>query len=113
MAQKISARQQAQLAFLQRLPAKIQRVGTVVEMMNAPNLDDNLVRGMIRTLDEIKSGASQLGMNGLADAAGQMAATARRGGAQMVKVRGLRDQLWGLRTNYDAAMKKAVTPEDE
>jgi hypothetical protein len=65
---------------------------------------------MIRTLDEVKSGASQLKLNGLADAASQMAATARRGGGAQVKVRALRDNLASVRMHYDSALKKASIP---
>jgi hypothetical protein len=110
MAIKLSARQQSQLAFLELLPSKFQRFYRVIEQMAAPKVDESLVRGLIRQLEEIKSGASQLGMNGLADAAGQMASTARRGGGQQMKVRGLRDGLGNLKMNYDGALKKASVP---
>lgn len=110
MAIKLSARQQSQLAFLELLPPKFQRFLNVVEQMSAPKVDEALVRGLIRQLDEIKSGASQLGMNGLADAASQMASTARRGGGQQVKVRGLRDGLGVLKMNFEGALKKASVP---
>jgi hypothetical protein len=111
MALKLSPRQQVQLALLETLPPKLARIQSVVEQMGSGKVDDTLVRGMIRVLDETKAGASQLGMNGLADACGQMAAMARRGGGLQVKVRGLRDMLASVRTNYEAALKKASTPE--
>jgi hypothetical protein len=112
MALKLSAKQQAQLAFLALLPPRLQRINSVVEQMGGSSkLDESLVRGMIRVLDETKAGASQLGLGGLADAAGQMAAMARRGGGLQVKVRGLRDLLGGVRNHYDAALKKASVPE--
>ena len=113
MAIKLTARQQSQLAFLELLPTKFQRFYSVIEQMAAPKVDESLVRGLIRQLEEIKAGASQLGMNGLADAAGQMASTARRGGGQHVKVRGLRDGLSSLKINYDGALKKASVPVAE
>lgn len=113
MGLKLSARQQSQLAFLELLPPRIQRFASVIEQMSAPRVDESLVRGLIRQLDEMKSGASQLGMNGLADAAGQMASMARRGGGQQVKVRGLRDGLGVLKMNYDGAVKKASVPHAE
>lgn len=113
MALKLTARQQSQLAFLELLPPKFQRFASVIEQMNAPKVDESLVRGLIRQLDEMKSGASQLGMNGLADAAGQMASMARRGGGQQVKVRGLRDGLAVLKMNFDGALKKASVPQAE
>jgi hypothetical protein len=110
---KLTARQQSQLAFLELLPPKLQRFHSVIEQMSAPKVDESLVRGLIRQLEETKSGASQLGMNGLADAAGQMASMARRGGGQQVKVRGLRDGLGNLRMHYDGAIKKASVPAVE
>jgi hypothetical protein len=42
-----------------------------------------------------------------------MASMARRGGGLQVKVRGLRDLLGGLRTNYELAVRKASVPEAE
>ena len=110
---KLSARQQSQIAFLELLPPRFQRFASLIEQMSAPKIDESLVRGLIRQLDEMKSGASQLGMNGLADAASQMASMARRGGGQQVKVRGLRDGLGVLRMNYDGALKKASVPRAE
>lgn len=111
MALKLSIRQQSQLAFLETLPPKIQRIKSVVEQMHNPKLDETSVRGMIRVLDEMKAGASQLSMNSLADALGGMASMARRGGGLQVKIRGLNDCLGSVRQNFDAAMKKASIPE--
>lgn len=111
MAPKLTPRQQAQLGLLETLPPKFARIQAVIEQMGSGKADDTLVRGMIRVLDETKSGASQLGMNSLADAAGQMAAMARRGGGLQIKVRGLREMLISVRTNFDAAFKKASVPE--
>jgi len=111
MAVKLSVVQQSQLAFLELLPPRIARIHSLVEQMSAAKVDESLVRGLIRTLDEMKAGASQLRINGLADAAGQMAAIGRRGGGQQVKVRALRDAFGSLKMNFDAAMKKASIPE--
>ncbi|HEY7681299.1 MAG TPA: hypothetical protein VH879_01535 [Gemmatimonadales bacterium] len=111
MVLKLSAKQQSQLAFLELLPPKFHRVQNVIEQMSSPKIDETAVRGMIRVLDEMKAHASQLSLNNLADALGAMASVARRGGGQQVKVRGLRDLIGPLRTNYDAAVKKASVPE--
>lgn len=111
MALKLSAKQQSQLAFLEHLPPKFHRIQSVIEQMNSPTLDETAVRGMIRVLDEMKAGASQLKINGLAEALGAMGSMARRGGGQQVKIRGLRDCLGSVKSNYDAAMKKASIPE--
>ena len=43
--------------------------------------------------------------------AGFMGTMARRGGGLQMKVRGLRELLGSLRTNFDGAVKAASTPE--
>lgn len=113
MAIKLTSKQQAQLAYLERLPPKFGRVKAVVDQMGSGSQDETLVRGMIRHLDEIKAGSSQLSMNALAEAAGAMAAIARRGGGQQVKVRGLMDAMASVKVNYDKALTKAQTEEPE
>jgi len=111
MVLKLTPKQQSQLAFLELLPPKIQRIRGVIEQMHNPKLDETAVRGMIRVLDEMKAGASQQSLNGLADALGGAASMARRGGGLQVKIRGLQDLLGSIKTNYDAAVKKASIPE--
>jgi hypothetical protein len=113
MGLQLSARQQAQMAFLERLPPKIQKVASIVEQMNNARLDETMVRQMIRALDESKAGASQLSINGLADALGAMASIARRGGGLQVKIRMLRDQMTAVRQHFEAALRKASEPEEE
>lgn len=110
---KLTPKQQSQLAFLALLPPKFQRISSVIEQMQNPKLDETLVRGMTRVLDEMKAGASQLSMNGLAEALSAMASTSRRGGGLQVKIRGLRDNLGSVKQNYEMAMKKASIPEAE
>ena len=111
MGLKLSHKQVSQLAFLQLLPPKFKRIQSVIEQMNSPFLDETAVRGMIRVLDEMKAGASQQSLNGLAEALGGTASMARRGGGLQVKIRGLRDLMASVRTNYDMAVKKASIPE--
>jgi len=113
MSLKLTARQQAQLAFLERLPPKIQKLNATIEQMAGGQADDVSIRQLIRACDEMKAGSSQLGINTLADAAGGMASMGRRGGAMQVKVRGLRDLLASVKHSFDAAMKKATTVEPE
>jgi hypothetical protein len=112
MAVKLSSRQQAQLAYLQTLPPKFQRIHSVIEQMAALQADDVTVRGLARLLDDIKGNAGALSLSGLADTAGLMGTMARRGGGLQVKVRGLRELLGSLKINYDAALRQATTPED-
>jgi hypothetical protein len=79
--------------------------------MHSATLDETAVRGMIRVLDEMKAGASQLSMNALADALGGTASMARRGGGLQVRIRGLQDLMGSVRTSYTLALRKASVPE--
>jgi hypothetical protein len=110
-APKLSSRQQAQLAFLQTLPPRFQRIHSVVEQMASMRVDDTVVRNFIRGLDELKAASAGLNLTSLADTAGLMATMARRGGGLQMKVRGLRELLAGLKINYEGALRQATTPE--
>jgi hypothetical protein len=111
MAVKLSSRQQAQLAYLETLPPKFQRIFSVIEQMSALQADEATVRGLARLLDDIKGNSGALSLSGLADTAGLMGTMARRGGGLQVKVRGLRELLGSLKINYEAALRQATTPE--
>ena len=110
MAQKLSSRQQAQLALLQLLPPRFQRMQTVIEEMGALRADEVVVRGFARQLDELRAQAQALNLGRVADTAGLMATLARRSGGLQVRVRGLREQLGSLKINYEAALREATTP---
>lgn len=111
MSKKLSSRQQAQLAFLERLPPKFQRMHGIIEQMAGLRVDETIVRGFGRLLDEIKGNASALSLNGLAETAGLMGMMLRRGGGLQFRVRGLREMLASLKMNYEAALRNATTPE--
>src|SRR6476620_11165056 len=111
MAPKLSSRQQARSAFLEQLPPKSQRTQSVIEQMAGPRVDEAITRGLGRLLDEIKGKASALSLSGIAETAGIMGTMLRRGGGIQFKVRGLRDLLTSLKSNYDAALRSATTPE--
>jgi hypothetical protein len=111
MAVKLSSRQMSQLAFLETLPPKIAKVHGIIEQMASLKVDDSVVRGLGRLLDDIKSHAQAHGLGGIADTAGFMGTMARRGGGLQMKVRGLRELLGSLKTNFDGAVKAASTPE--
>ena len=113
MAQKLSSRQQAQLAFLEQLPPKFQRMHGIIEQMASLRVDDTILRGFGRLLDEIKGNASALSLNGIAETAGLMGTMLRRGGGLQFRVRGLREMLASLKTNYEAALRSATTPETQ
>jgi hypothetical protein len=111
MGQKLSSRQQAQLAFLQTLPPKFSRMQAVIEEMGALRADDVIVRGFARQLDELKVQAQGLSLSKLADTMGVMGTMARRTGGLQVRVRGLRELFASLKINYEAAVREATTPE--
>jgi hypothetical protein len=111
MPSNLSSRQQAQLAFLQQLPPKFQRMHNLIEQMGSLRVDETVLRGFARLLDQIKGNASALSLNGLADTAGLMGTMLRRGGGLQFKVRGLRELLNSLKTNYDAALRSASVAE--
>lgn len=111
MALQLSSRQLAQLAYLQTLPAKFGRMHAVIEEMAGLRADDVVVRGLARMLDQIKGESGALSLTGLADTAGLMSTMARRGGGLQVKVRGLRELFGSMKINYEAALRRASTPE--
>ena len=113
MAVNLTSRQHAQVAYLQTLPPKFQRIHSVIEEMTAMRADDSVVRGLGRLLDAIKGNASALSITGLSDTAGIMSTMTRRGGGQQMKVRGLRELLGSLKVNYEAAMRSATTPDSQ
>jgi hypothetical protein len=112
MASKLSSRQQAQVAFLELLPQKLQRIYSVIEQMAGPRVDEALVRGLGRLLDDIKGNAASLSLASLADTAGRMGMLTRGGGGMAMKVRGLRELQGSLKINYDAALRSATTPDE-
>lgn len=111
MAVKLSSRQLAQLSYLQTLPPKFGRIHSVIEEMAGLRADESVVRGLARLLDQIKGEAGALSLTGLAETAGIMSTMTRRGGGLQMKVRGLRELLGSLKTNYEAALRAATTPE--
>jgi hypothetical protein len=110
MAPKLSSRQQAQLAYLQGLPPKLQRMYTVIEQLALPRVDETLLRALGRLVDDIKGNAASLSMGGLAETAGRMGMVVRGGGGMPAKVRNLRELQNSLKINYDAALRTATTP---
>jgi hypothetical protein len=111
MALKLSSRQLSQLAYLDTLPPKFERIHNVIEQMAGQQADESVVRGLGRVLDEIKAQSQAMGLGGISDTAGYMGTMARRGGSLQMKVRGLRELLGSLKTNYEGAVKAASLPE--
>jgi hypothetical protein len=113
MVPKLSSRQQAQLAYLELLVPKLQRIYSLVEQMASARVDEAILRGLGRLLDEIKGNAAALSLGGLAETAGRMGMLVRGSGGLPLKVRGLREMQSSLKMNYDAALRSATTPEGE
>ena len=111
MSSKLTSRQQAQLAFLQTLPPKFQRIHNIVEQMSSLRADEATVGRLARLLDEIKGNGAALSLSGIAETAGIMGTMVRRGGGVQMKVRGLRELLVSLKTNYEGALRSATTAE--
>lgn len=111
MAPKLTSRQLAQLGFLETLPPKFERWHNIVEQMASLQADEATVRNLCRSLDETKTQAGTLNLTGLGDTMGMMAMLARRSGGLQMKVRGLREGLVSLKTNFDGSMRAASTPE--
>jgi hypothetical protein len=112
MPPKLSSRQQTQLAFLEQLPAKFQRMHSIIEQMASLRVDDTIIRGFGRLLDEVKGNATALSLNSLAETAGLMGTMLRRGGGLQFRVRGLRELLASLKSNYEASLREASTPAE-
>ena len=111
MALKLTPRQLQQLSYLETLPIKFSLIGRVIEQMASLQADETAVRAMCRQLDEIKAGAGQLGLGAVAEAAGHMVTLARRSGGVQMRVRGMRELLGSMKTNYEGAVRAASTPQ--
>ena len=110
MALKLSAAQQVQLAFLESLIPKFERIHRQIEEIASMRADDTQVRNLCRLLDECRNQAGTLSLGAMADTFGRMSMMARRGGGLQMKVRGLREGLGSLKANYDGALRAATTP---
>jgi hypothetical protein len=113
MADKLSPRQQAQLAWLETLPPKFVRLNKVIEQLSVQQADDTTLRSAQRLLDEMKAQAATLGVTALGDTFGYMGTLLRRSGGHQIKVRGLREMLAGAKINFEGAVRKASTPETD
>lgn len=109
---KLTGAQQAQLAFLGTLPPRFERIHRQIEEIASLKADDTQVRALCRTLDECRNQASTLSLGAMADTFGMMSMLARRGGGLQMKVRGLREGLVSLKTNFDGALRAATRVEE-
>jgi len=110
MADKLTPRQIAQLAWLETLPPKFDRIKRVIELLSTHHADETQVRGLIRLLDELKAQASGVNITPLAENFGYMGMLLRRVGGHQTKVRGLGELLAGAKINFEGAYREASTP---
>jgi hypothetical protein len=108
----LTGAQQAQLAFLETLPSRFERIHRQIEEIAGLRTDDTQIRGLCRLLDECRNQASTLNLGPLGDTFGMMSMLARRGGGVQMKVRGLREGLVSLKVNFDGAMRAATRIEE-
>ena len=113
MSIKLSSRQQAQLGFLDMAFSKVQRVQSLIEKLATPSEAEHAGRSLQRIVDEIKSGASGMGLSRIADSAANIGSLMRRSGAMPQRMRSLREGLAGLKINWEGARKTASIPEKE
>ena len=113
MALKLSSKQQAQLEFLNRTFAKVQRIQSLIEKLASPSESESAGRSLCRLLDEVKSGSAALGLSKVADSTANMSSVARRTGAIPQRMRTLREGCATLKINWEGARTKASTPEVE
>lgn len=111
MADKLTSRQQAQVAVLEGLTPKFAQMHRLIEELAGPRPDISVVRRLCRLLDEGKGATSGVGLSSMTQTMGSMGMMARRTGGEQMKIRGLREGLASLKINYDAALRAAKTPE--
>jgi hypothetical protein len=110
MADKLTSRQQAQVAVLESLPAKFAQMHRLIEEMAGARPDISVVRRLCRLLDEGKGATSGVGLSALTQTMGSMGMLARRTGGETMKIRALREGLASLKINFDGALRTAKTP---
>ena len=110
MAQKLTPRQQAQLAWLDMLPPKFEKMKKIIELFSTHHADESQVRSLQRMVDELKAQASQVNITPLAENFGYMGMLLRRAGGHQTKSRGLNELLAGAKINFEGAHREASTP---
>lgn len=113
MADKLNPRQLAQLEVLEPLPPKFETLHRLIEEIAGLRADETAIRRLCRILDEAKAATNGVGLSALSETMGIMGMLARRGGGVQMRVRGLREGLASLKTNYEGALRSATMPESE
>ena len=110
MSNKLTPRQIAQLAWLDTVPPKFDRMKRIIETLATHQADESQLRSLARTLEELKAQASSVNITPLAEGFGYMAMLLRRSGGHQTRVRGLRELLAGVKINFEGAYREASTP---
>jgi|SRR6185369_2485338 hypothetical protein len=105
MADKLTPQQQAQLEILQTLPPRFEVINRIVGEIESLHVDDTQIRRLCRLLETGMMAMNSIGQTALAETMGIMSTIARRSGDVRMKVRGLRDGLLSLKTNYEGALR--------
>ena len=113
MADKLTPRQLAQLEVLENLLPKFETLHRLIEEIAGLRADENAIRRLCRIVDEGKAATNSLGLTALSETLGIMGTLARRGGGVQMRVRGLREGLASLKTNYEGALRAAKTAVPE
>lgn len=120
MASKLSARQQAQLGWLDTVPMKLDRLNKIVETMGVGQADDAMIRTGVRMADQLKAQASSVGMVTMTEFFARMGATLRQSGSAPQRVKVLRELSAGARITMEtfrrtasAAANKAEAEDEE
>lgn len=111
MAEKLSPRQQAQMAVLEPLGRRFEQLHRMIEEMANLRADEGLQRKLVRNLEEMKAQTSGIGLPALSETLGMMAMLGRRSGGLQMRVRGLREGLASLKINYEGAVRAATSPD--
>lgn len=109
MAVKLNSKQQAQLQFLEPFGRQLVSMGSIIEQMSAPKVDEQIGRNLLRISSSSKVQCMGLGLARMADNLGQLEQTARRTGGGLAKIRTLREIHTALKQAYDVALKAATT----
>jgi hypothetical protein len=109
-ASNLTPAQKAQLAFLDTLPPRFERIHRLIEELAGLRGGDLPARQLSRLLDEFRHQAAAVSLNSLADTAGVMSQLVRRSGGLQMRIRGLREGLLGLRTLQEGAVRIASQP---
>ena len=110
MADKLTPQQQVQLEVLAKFPPRFETAHRLIEEIASLRADDAMIRRLCRLLDETKAAANSIGQTALGETLGIMGTIARRGGDRRMKVRGLREGLQSLKTNYEGAVRAVRLP---